>query len=51
MRFTITRIFARAPSRKIQSMVTLLRTWEMSSAAMTFSLVVAPRLHGGLVGG
>ncbi len=38
MRFTITRIFALAPSRSVQSIVTLLRTWVMSSAAMTLSL-------------
>jgi hypothetical protein len=38
MRFTITRILARALSRRVQSMVTLLRTWVISSAAMTLSL-------------
>ena len=36
--FTRTLIFARALSGRVQSMVTLLRTWVTSSVAMTFRL-------------
>lgn len=34
----MTRIFARAVSRSVQSIVTLFRTWLMSSAAISLSL-------------
>jgi len=39
IRFTITWIFARAPTRNVQSMVTLCRTCVIKSAAITRSLL------------
>jgi hypothetical protein len=40
-RFTITRILARALSRNVQSIVTLLRTCVMSSTAITADSLAA----------
>ena len=51
MRFTITLIFARALSRRVQSMVTLVRTLVTSSVAITSKIGVAHDLHRTLVGG